>query len=231
MSSVCYEIVKKDGRLFFYDGEQYALFDSGFVRGFGRNSASVSGRIGPFEVDVLDGNFFSSFINIVMDDGKGVTAVFNPMDGYNCILKGDTLTISDEETALPKYAYAFGFADPRLPVIEGAVNGSKCRFFFDSGARMTMFGERAIAAEKIRSYTEWMAMLHRHAELDVYKLSLAFPNGFKYEGEGALVEDPSYQACARMTNIRAMLGIDIFDHYDMAVIAKGAKRGIYLMKK
>ena len=31
MSYVHFEIIKKDDRLFFYDGEQYVLFDSGFI--------------------------------------------------------------------------------------------------------------------------------------------------------------------------------------------------------
>ena len=231
MSKVSYEIVRKDERLFFHDGKQYVLFDSGFTKGFGKNSVSVSGEIGPFKVGTMNNGFFSSFINMIMDDGKNVTAVLNPMDGYNCILKGNTITISDEETELPKHEYGFDFIDADLPLIEGSINGKPCRFFFDSGARMTMFGERSIAAEKVRSYKEWMAMLGQYAELGVYKLTLEFPNGFKYEGEGALVEDRRYLAAAQMMNIRAMLGIDIFNHYDMAIITKGAERGIYLMGK
>ena len=31
MSKVSYEIVRKDERLFFYDGKQYVLFDSWFA--------------------------------------------------------------------------------------------------------------------------------------------------------------------------------------------------------
>ena len=231
MSKVSYEIVKKDERLFFYDGKQYVLFDSGFTKGYGKNSVSISGEIGPFTVGTMNNGFFSSFINMVMDDGKKVTAVLNPMDGYNCILKGNTITICDEETELPKHEYVFDFIDADLPLIEGSFNGKRCRFFFDSGARMTMFGERPAAAEKVRSYKEWMAMLGQYAELGVYKLTLEFPNGFKYEGEGALVEDHRYRAAAQMMNIDAMLGIDIFNHYDMAIITRGSRRGIYLMGK
>ena len=231
MSKVNYEIVKKDERLFFFDGTQYVLFDSGFVRGMGKNSASASGKIGPFKVDMIGNGFFSSFINIEMEDGKKVTAILNPMDGYNCILKGNTLTVSDEEIETPTHEYAFDFIDSRLPLIEGSINGEKCRFFFDSGARMTMIGQRPHAAEKVRSYKEWMAMLQRYTELEVYKLTLEFPNSLKYEGEGALVEDEQYHAAAKMMKIGAMLGIDIFNHYDMAIISKGEKRGIFLMKK
>ena len=231
MSKVNYEIIKKDERLFFYDGTQYVLFDSGFTRGMRKNSASVSGKIGPFTVDTMESGFFYSFINIEMNDGKKVTAILNPMDGYNCILKGNTLTVSDEEIEIPQYEYAFDFIGSSLPLIEGSINGEKCRLFFDSGARMTMIGERPHAAEKVRSYKEWMAMLGHYAELQVYKLTLEFPNGFKYEGEGALVEDEGYHHAAKMMNIRAMLGIDIFNHYDMTIISKGEKRGICLMKK
>ncbi len=231
MSKVNFEIVKKDERLFFYDGTQYVLFDSGFVRGMGKNSISTSGKIGPFYVDVMGDAFFNSFINIEMEDGKKVTAILNPMDGYNCILKGNTLTVSDEEMELPQHEYAFKFIDSHLPLIEGSINGEKCRLFFDSGARMTMIGERPHGAEKVRSYKEWMAMLQKYEELEVYKLTLEFPNNFKYEGEGALVEDEQYHAAARMMQIKAMMGIDIFNHYDMVIISKGEKRGIYLMKK
>ena len=94
-----------------------------------------------------------------------------------------------------------------------------------------MFGERADAAEKVRTYTEWMAMKHSYAHLDVYKVKLEFPNGFEYKGEGALVTDAAYLMHAKMLGIRAILGIDIFNHYDMAIITKGAKRGIMLLEK
>ena len=43
---VSYEVVKVDDRLFFNDGKQYVLFDSGFIGNpFGKNSASVNGLI------------------------------------------------------------------------------------------------------------------------------------------------------------------------------------------
>ena len=64
------------------------------------------------------------------------------------------------------------------------------------------------------------------AAVDVFKLDLTFPNGFKSTGEGASVEDPAYTM-----NIRAMLGIDIFNFCDMAIIAKGKKQGIALYRK
>ena len=228
-----YDIIKKDDRIFFFDGEKHVLFDTGFVRNpFGKNSVSVNGKIGDIAVNTMPKHFFESFINLKMDDGKSVDAVFNPMDGFNCWLKCGLLTISDQPTEIDYSAdYFFEFADPRLPIIEGNVNGQDCRFFFDSGARMTMFGERSLAAEKIRTYKEWMALKHRYSDLDVFKLDLAFPNGFNYCGEGALVEDTTYTMAAQMMNIWAMLGIDIYNFYDMAIITKGEKRGIGLYKK
>ena len=36
---------------------------------------------------------------------------------------------------------------------------------------------------------------------------------------------------AMMMNIKAMLGIDIFNSYDMAIITKGSKKGIALLEK
>lgn len=232
MSKASYQIVKKEDRVFFNDGNQYVLFDSGFIGNpFGKNSASVSGKIGPFEVNTQSRNFFETFINLKMDDGRGVTAVLNPMDGYNCVLRGNTLLVSEEEIDVADCDYAFPFADPHLPIVDGCINGRKVRLFFDSGARMTMFGDRSLASEKIGSYKEWMAMKHTFAELDVCKLSLDFPNGLHYEGKGALVDDPLYIAHGKMMGIDAMLGIDLFEHYDLTVISKGTQRGIYLSKR
>ena len=228
MSKVSFEIVKHEDRLFFNDGEKYVLFDTGFISNpFGRNSASVNGKIGPFAVKTKASVFFRQFINMEIN-GCAVTAVFNPMDGFNCLLIGNTLTISDEEiTAEGRYFLAF--ADAGLPILEGRLNGTSCRFFFDSGARMTMIGEPL--NEKIRTYTEWMAMAQYHANLDVYRVHLEFPCGFKYDGEGALVNDIRYQQAARGMGIKAMLGIDIFNEFDMAILVKGAKRGIVLIER
>lgn len=228
-----YDIIKKDDRIFFFDGEKYVLFDTGFMGNpFGKNSASVNGKIGGIAVNRMPQQFFESFINLKMDDGNSVSAVFNPMDGFNCWLKCGLLTISDEPTDFDSSAdYFFEFADTKLPIIEGCINDQKCRFFFDSGARMTMFGERSLTSEKLRTYREWMALKRQYAKLEVFKLDLAFPNGFNFTGEGALVEDTTYTMAAQMMNIRAMLGIDIYNFYDMAIITKGEKRGIGLYKK
>lgn len=228
MSKVSFEIVKHDDRLFFNDGEKYVLFDTGFISNpFGRNSASVNGKIGPFAVNTMPSVFFKNFINIKINN-SAVTAVFNPMDGFNCLLIGNTLTISDEEITA-EGRYFFEFADDNLPILEGNLNGKSCRFFFDSGARMTMIGEPL--NEKIRTYTEWMAMAQYHANLDVYRVHLDFPCGFRYDGEGALVNDIRYQQAARGMGIKAMLGIDIFNEFDMAILVKGAKRGVVLIER
>ena len=81
-----YDIIRKDDRIFFNDGEKYVLFDTGFVGNpFGKNSVSVNGKIGDIAVNTMPQEFFDSFINLKMDDGKTVDAVFNPMDGFNCI--------------------------------------------------------------------------------------------------------------------------------------------------
>ena len=230
MSEVSYRIVRKDERLFFHDGAKYVLFDTGFFRGPGNNSAAVDGRIGPFEVGTMPERFFAGFVNFKMDDGEGVSAVFNPMDGCDCLLAGDTLTISDEEIAPPDHEYAFAFADPVLPVIEGAVNGRHCRLFFDSGARMTMLFERPPAAERIGTYTEWMALKGTYAELQVFEIGLSFPNGFEYRGRGALVDDPTYRMAVAGMNIGAMLGLDLIAGRDVLIAARGKKRGIFFLR-
>jgi hypothetical protein len=228
-----YNIIKKDDRIFFHDGEKYVLFDTGFVGNpFGKNSIAVNGKIGDIAVNTAPKHFLESFINLKMDDGSSVDAVFNPMDGFNCLLRGETLTVSDQNMEFDKeFEYFFEFADTALPIIKGTVNGKPCRLFFDSGARMTMFGERSLASEPVRTYREWMSLKRQYAELEVFKLDLSFPNGFNFIGEGALVEDPSYTMAANMMNIRAMLGIDIFNVYDLAIINKGEKRGIGVFEK
>ena len=234
MSKVSYEIIRNDERLFFHDGEKYVLFDTGFFYSpMGKNSRSVNGGIGPFRVSTQEKSFFTEFINLQMGDGAKVTAVFNPMDGYNCMLQGNTLTITDEETDPPAAEHFLEFVIPWLPVVEGQVNGHSCRLLFDSGARMTMIGDRALIAEaeKTGTYREWMAMKREYADLQVFKIDLKFPCGAGFAGSGALVEDPAYTVQGRMMNIKAMLGIDIFRHYDLFIAAKGKKRGIALMHK
>lgn len=234
MSKVSCEIIRNDDRLFFHDGEKYVLFDTGFFYSpMGKNSRSVNGSIGPFRVGPKSKQFFSNFINLKMNDGSEVTAVFNPMDGYNCMLQGNTLTITDEETDVPAAEYFLEFVHPWLPVVEGQVNGHSCRFLFDSGARMTMIGDRSLLAEteKTGTYREWMAQKGEYADLPVFEIALGFPCGAGFDGSGALVEDPGYTAQGRMLNIKAMLGIDIFEKYDLFIAVKGKKRGIALMKK
>ena len=232
MSKVTYEIIKKDERLFFYDGKQYVLFDSGFVAQKKNNSASVSGTIGPFSTNVMSKTFFTNFINLTMDDGQTVTAVFNPMDGYNCFLEGGKLMITDEEIECPKHEYFFDFVHPSLPLIEGEINGHSGCLFFDTGARMTMFCNREFASSKpLRSYREWMALLRKYDDLSVYSVELAFSNGFSRSGEGAWVTEPQYAAMENFMNILAVLGIDIFQQYDLCFAVNSKRRGIALMKK
>ena len=228
-----YDIIKKDDRIFFNDGEKYVLLDTGFVGNpFGKNSVSVNGKIGDIAANTMPKNFFESFIDLKMEDGSSVDAVFNPLDGFNCWLKCGLLTICDEEAEYDSsIEYFFEFTDSKLPIINGRINGQDCRFFFDSGARMTMFGERSLTSEKLRTYREWMALKRQYANLEVFKLDPAFSNGFNFIGEGALVEDTTYTMAAQMMNIRAMLGIDIYNFYDMAIITKGEKRGIGFYKK
>ena len=94
-----------------------------------------------------------------------------------------------------------------------------------------MFGEAELAnGGPVRTYREWMAMMHTWDDLKVYKLSLDFPNGFRYDGEGALVDDPFYRQMASCMGVRAMLGIDLFTHYDLAITAKG-RRALILYEK
>ena len=98
---------------------------------------------------------------------------------------------------------------------------------------MTMFGEEGLAGGKAStgSYTEWMAMLQRNQTLHVYDMALDFPCGLHYDGKGALVTDVQYQMAGQMMGIRAMLGIDIFNHYDLYFSMANSRRGIALAKR
>ena len=232
MSKVTYEIIANDERLFFHDGKRYVLFDSGFTAPWGPCSVSVDGKIGPFAASRQSAAFLEGFINLTMADGEKVTAIFNPMQGCDCLLRGNTITIADEEVEVPQYQHFLDFVHPVLPIVSGRIDGGEeCNLFFDSGARMTMIGEAPRGAKPSRTYREWMAMLHRSEELAVFPTEIEFSDGFRYCGEGALVEDSEYHRAARHMNIRAMLGIDIFKHYDIFIAAKGKRRGIALFEK
>ena len=138
--------------------------------------------------------FFDSSIKLKTPDGAEVTAILSPNDGYNCHLTQDGVTITDEEEDIPSHDYFLPFVVKRLPIVEGTVNGKQCRLFFDSGARMTMFGEEELAGGKpsTGSYTEWMAMIHQDQTLPIYDMALDFPCGLHYDGKGALVKDVQY---------------------------------------
>ena len=112
------------------------------------------------------------------------------------------------------------------------MNGTSIRFFFDSGVRMTMFGEETLAGGKSAtgSYTEWLAMLQQNATLPVYDVALDFPCGLHYNGKGALVQKPKYLTDGQM-RFRAMLGIDIFNEYDVYISTANDKRGLALSRR
>ena len=96
-----------------------------------------------------------------------------------------------------------------------------------------MFGEEALAGGKSMtgSYTEWLAMLHQNATLPVYDVSLEFPCGLHYNGKGALVQRQEYLMAGQRMGIRAMLGIDFFNEYDVYISTANEKRGIALSKR
>ena len=228
MTKATYKIQKINDRIIFNANGTYALLDTGFPF-----SASPNGNIGPFLAQTKPEAFFDSFLNLKMPDGSKVTAILCPMDGYNCLLRQDGLTISDEEETIPEHDYFLPFVAGMDPIVEGTMNGYDCRFFFDSGARMTMFGEVELAGGKpsTGSYTEWMGMLRRNATLQVYNVALDFPCGLHYKGKSALVHNREYQMAGVMLGIRAMLGIDLFNEYDIYISTANKCRGIALIKR
>lgn len=228
MTKVTYPICKINDRIIFNDEGTYTLLDTGFP-----HSVSTNGKIGPFNVGTQAGFFFDSFINLTAPDGTKVMAILSPNDGYNCHLTQDGITISDEAEDIPAHDYFLPFVGGMGPIVDGTMNGTHIRFFFDSGARMTMFGEEELAGGKPATgqYTEWLAMLHQNASLPVYDVDLDFPCGLHYHGKGALVRNQEYQNAGRMLGIRAMLGIDFFNDYDVYFSMANRKRGIALAKR
>ena len=228
MSKVTYPIFKVADRIVFKAEENYVLFDTGFP-----HSVAVNGKIGPFGVYPYPEAFFDSFINLTMPDGLKVKAILSPMNVYNCHLTPDGITITDEKEAIPEHDYFLPFVERTYPIVEGTMNGTPTRFYFDSGARMTMFGESELAGGKpsIGSYVEWMAMLRQNATLPIYGIALDFPCGLHYEGKGALVKQKEYIMAGRQMRIRAMLGIDVFNKYDLYISTLNLQCGIALKKR
>ena len=228
MNKVSYPIHKISDRIVFNAEGTYTLLDTGFPF-----SISVNGKIGPFSVKTENKEFFDSFINLQAPDDSKVTAILSPMDGYNCHLTKDGVTITDEEETIPPHEYFLPFVERQFPIVKGTMNGTPIRFFFDSGARMTMFGEEVLAGGKpmTGSYTEWLAMLHQNATLPVYDVALEFPCGLHYNGKGALVQRQEYLMAGQRMGIRAMLGIDFFNEYDVYISTANEKRGIALSRR
>ena len=230
MSKVTFPIFKVAERIVFNAEGTYVLLDTGFPK-----SVAVNGKIGPFSVSFESEEFFDSFINLSMPDGSKITAILSPMDGYNCHLTQDGITITDEPEALPEHDYFLPFTGMLkcLPIVEGTMNGTPTRLFFDSGARMTMFGEVGLAGGKpaTGSYMEWMGMLRKNETLDVYDVTLDFPCGFQYKGKSALVNDQAYLLAGMAMGFRAMLGIDLFNDYDLYISTANQQRGLALKRR
>ena len=238
MSKETYPIFKLAERIVFNAEGTYVLLDTGCPCSF-----AVNGKVGSFCVSPKAEEFFDRSIKLVMPNGSKVTAILSPLDGYNCHLTHDSITITDEQEELPEHDYFLPFVEESgnfllamgkdLPIVEGTMNGTPIRFFFDSGARMTMFGEIALTGGKpaTGSYTEWMAMLRKNETLDVYDATLDFPCGLHHEGKSALVKNREYMFHGMMMGIRAMLGIDLFNDYDLYISTANQQRGIALKRR
>jgi hypothetical protein len=74
-------------------------------------------------------------------------------------------------------------------------------------------------------------MLRQNATLPVYDVALDFPCGLHYNGKGALVQRQEYLMASQRMGIRAMLGIDIFNEYDVYISTANDKRGIALSRR
>ena len=88
MSKVTYKLEKVDGRFYLNVGAKYSLVDTGYGR-----SVSVDGKIGPFTVIRRDKEKLHAFNPTFMPDGQKIGAILWPLDGFSCLMKGDSVTI------------------------------------------------------------------------------------------------------------------------------------------
>ena len=223
MTKVSYKLEKVDGRYYFNDGIKYALIDTGYGR-----SVSYDGTIGPFKVGTCNLKDLQDFNPTFMHDGQKIGAIICPLNGFSCLLKGDTVTIDDDARELPEHEYFLPFVG-MASHIECNVDGKKKLLFFDSGMRLPVLGDNSLfeGKEKLGVIAEWIGPLHGLAEAPYYNATFDFPCGFHFDGHmehdyiHALVQSPS----------GGFLGIEFFNQYDLFISAINGKRGLAIIKR
>ena len=224
MSKATYTLEKVDGRFYFNDGAKYALIDTGYGR-----SVSIDGKIGPFAVGHCDERQLRSFNPTIMPDGQKVGAILCPLDGFSCLMKGDSVTIDDDARELPEHEWFLPFAMQGQPWLECKVDGKTKLLFFDSGMRLPALDDDSLVKgkEKLGENLEWIAPLRGLAEVPYYKATFEFPCGFRFDGH--LEHDRLHAYIGNIlagTPLQGFLGIEFFNQFDLFISAMNRKSGL-----
>ena len=228
MSRVTYNIEKVDGRCYFNDGTKYVLIDTGYGR-----SVADRGMIGPFNVNNCDIKQLQSFNPTIMHDGQKIGAILYPLDGFSCLLKGDTVTIDDNAIELPEHEWFLPFIGGS-PLLECNVDGKKKLLYFDSGMRLPVLDDDSLVEgkEKLGVITEWIAIVQGLAEAPYYHATFDFPCGFHFDGH--MEHDYLHAYISHLfgnPRVNGCLGIEFFNEYDLFISAIKGKSGLAIIKR
>lgn len=228
MSNVTYKLEKVDGRYYFNDGTKYVLIDTGYGR-----SVSIDRTIGPFKVDSIDINRLQSFNPTIMHNGEKIGGILYPLDGFSCLMKGDTVTIDDDVKELPDHEWFLPFVSGH-PLLECNVDGKKKLLYFDSGMRLPVLDDDSLIAgkEKLGNIVEWIGPMRGLAEAPSYTATFDFPCGFHFDGH--MEHDYLHVYINSLfagTPVQGYLGIEFFNKYDLFISAIKGKYGLAIINR
>ena len=229
MSKATYKLEKVDGRFYFNDGAKYALIDTGLG-----HSVSIDGEIGPFKVSRCDEDGLRAFNPTIMHDGQKIGAILWPLDGFSCLMKGDSVTIDDDARELPEHEWFLPFAMPGQPYLECKVDGKRKLLFFDSGMRLPALDDDSLVVgkEKLGEILEWIGPLHGLAEVPYYKATFDFPCGFHFDGHLEHDHLHAYINIFRQRHsLDGFLGIEFFNRHDLFISAIKGKSGLAIIRR
>ncbi len=226
MTQVTFKLKKVDDRYYFNDGEKYVLIDTGYGR-----TVSYNGKIGPYHVDTQDTEEMWRFNPTFMHDGTQIGGFLCPLNGYSCLLKGDSVTIDDNAQELPEHEWFIPFVPGRAPHVQCKVDGKQKELFFDSGMRLPVLCDNSLVKgkKKLGNITEWIAPLPFRglAEAPFYTASFDFTCGFHFDGH---FEYDALNFVAKWQG-DGFLGIEFFTQYDLFISAIPGKGGIAVIKR
>lgn len=224
MTKVTYKLEKVDGRYYFNDGTKYVLIDTGYGR-----TVSADGKIGPYSVGIETAIEMQSFNPTFVHDGQRVGGFLCPLNGYSCLLKGDSVTIDDNAQEMPEHEWFIPFVPGHAPLVQCKVDGKHQVLFFDSGMRLPVLNDNSLVngKEKLGDIAEWIGPLHGLAEAPFYSATFDFPCGFHFDGH---FEYDRLNAVARW-QANGFFGIELFTQYDLFISAIPGKEGIAIIKR